>query len=1057
MLKDLRLLAMSTSAPAFLVALLAALLAASAASLDAGADKQGVHDTAAAAGDDADDAAAASVPTAASCCTSGVVHADCFGFQPGKATASIQAALNCTTAHTVIVKNMGSPWIVAPQGKYADKGPNGCEFGSCRRAALNFTSNQLVVFQDGVVVEALRWDFHGAGDVFAYVGNDITPVVNLTIRGEGNVTWQMWKQDYQQACPKGVTNNATCYQFSAQRHGLNLWHGINVTVSGITINNTGGDGIETGGLERGNATGMRTKNVVLRNMTLSNNLRQGMSVISAEGLLVEDCVFSGTFGADPMAGVDIEPDNYRSTEREIVFRRCVAHNNEGAGFMLAGGALTPAENDAPITILFEDCHVSWDADFKPQWKYNGVGRGGYYIGTTHVGGSISIIGGSVQGSPGPGIKSVNKQLTGPALTISNVSLKNTAWAWQGNGCNGQPAPIVLYDEVGGIGGITFENVTVDDGGKARPFLLYNSEPCGFAKRPVSPCPNVSADIRGSFIVVGATGVGCETAIGLKNCSSKAQPLHPTPTQHMQLGCWNMVANRTLFGAHALENLTVDCAHKSDDENRETKRHFNRAWHSPVKSTPNMRRGKHASTSASFFFGSSQLSFEIDATTLGLINVTSCPNANPEAVTLSTDHMGSGHCQTASGVGFVWAVPSVLGNASSALRSQFPLWKLNTSDCTQAPPDGQQVDALGTGSGVSTSRSHRVIFDESSTTLLLRWGFVTLGTLPAETVAVSVNLTIPTARPSRAELTARVDKQGSSKVCILALSLPDLASLRFHSPETDSIFLPEFFGHVGATSDSGSDTGRVGHHYPNLPTAFPEYQKTFNNGELNYAPNGNMLAMQWFALWSNATGRSIGLYISTHDRVGRVKLTLAEAAHPKFTPGCPGCKRYSGGAALAFYHLPDDLLSKGSFVTQYPTVIEAFEGNWWDASQIYRDFVIPQPGGTGAVWTRKGDLESRHSAGDILSWLLRTPIWSQGGGPFRPACTLSTSNNEAIADRIIRFKELTGTRRRRIIGISGRSSYSIQGIQITPHVLAFITQWKRWSRITSTLCLTLTSD
>ena len=56
-----------------------------------------------------------------SCCTGGVVYADCFGFQPGKLTTSIQAALNCTTAHTVVIKNMGWPWIVAPPGKYATK------------------------------------------------------------------------------------------------------------------------------------------------------------------------------------------------------------------------------------------------------------------------------------------------------------------------------------------------------------------------------------------------------------------------------------------------------------------------------------------------------------------------------------------------------------------------------------------------------------------------------------------------------------------------------------------------------------------------------------------------------------------------------------------------------------------------------------------------------------------------------------------------------------------------------------------------------------------------
>jgi hypothetical protein len=232
-----------------------------------------------------------------------------------------------------------------------------------------------------------------------------------------------------------------------------------------------------------------------------------MSVISADVLLVEDCVFSFTKGADPMAGVDIEADNYKSIMANIVFRRCVAHNNEGAGFMMALGELTPSENDAPVSISFEDCDVSWSTDFKPDWAYNGAGRSGYYLGTTHVGGSITIAGGSVRGSPGPGIKLVNKIIAGPAVTIANVSLQNTAWAWQGNGGCGQPAPIVLYDEVGGSGGISFANVSVDDGGQARPFLRYNSQPCGFAKRPVFPCPNVSAAIRGSFTILGATSHG----------------------------------------------------------------------------------------------------------------------------------------------------------------------------------------------------------------------------------------------------------------------------------------------------------------------------------------------------------------------------------------------------------------------------------------------------------------------------------------------------------------------------------------------------------------------
>ena len=68
-----------------------------------------------------------------------------------------------------------------------------------------------------------------------------------------------------------------------------------------------GDGIETGGLERAAASdaSLRTRQVWLKDLVLRDNHRQGMSVISAMGLLVEDTTFSGTNGTDPSAGVDV--------------------------------------------------------------------------------------------------------------------------------------------------------------------------------------------------------------------------------------------------------------------------------------------------------------------------------------------------------------------------------------------------------------------------------------------------------------------------------------------------------------------------------------------------------------------------------------------------------------------------------------------------------------------------------------------------------------------------------------------------------------------------------
>ena len=147
-------------------------------------------------------------------CCKEVAHADCWGFTPGAdATASIQAAIDCPLAHTVVVKNMGSPWIVGlpPLRLPVTFSPLS---GGVIRAAINFsTSNQLIVFQPGSVVEAKRWSFHGFKDAISVIGSEWGPVRNLTIQGEGAV-WRMWKEDYQcfpcQPVPFGGEPCTTC-------------------------------------------------------------------------------------------------------------------------------------------------------------------------------------------------------------------------------------------------------------------------------------------------------------------------------------------------------------------------------------------------------------------------------------------------------------------------------------------------------------------------------------------------------------------------------------------------------------------------------------------------------------------------------------------------------------------------------------------------------------------------------------------------------------------------------------------------------------------------------
>ena len=114
---------------------------------------------------------------------------------------------------------------------------------------------------------------------------------------------------------------------------------------------------------------------LVRNVTTSGTYRNGMSVISAADLLVEDCHFldSGntgqynggdtlntrTGGTSPRAGVDLEPDDpSQDVLRNVTFRRVVASGNVDDAFAVS------TTTNAEVSILFDgcvatDCSGSW--------------------------------------------------------------------------------------------------------------------------------------------------------------------------------------------------------------------------------------------------------------------------------------------------------------------------------------------------------------------------------------------------------------------------------------------------------------------------------------------------------------------------------------------------------------------------------------------------------------------------------------------------------------------------------------------------------------------------
>jgi hypothetical protein len=90
---------------------------------------------------------------------------------------------------------------------------------------------------------------------------------------------------------------------------------------------------------------------VIRRVDCNANHRQGISVISAENLLIENCHLRNTDGTDPKSGIDFEPNNPTDSLVNCVVRNCIAENNAGTGYAICPQYLRSSSK--PISLYVE--------------------------------------------------------------------------------------------------------------------------------------------------------------------------------------------------------------------------------------------------------------------------------------------------------------------------------------------------------------------------------------------------------------------------------------------------------------------------------------------------------------------------------------------------------------------------------------------------------------------------------------------------------------------------------------------------------------------------------
>ena len=253
-------------------------------------------------------------------------RASWWGFDKEDSTAYLQAAID-SGVPKLIVEKMESPWIVTP---------------------IKAASNQHLVFEPGVLLLAKRGEFVGRNDRLLSV-NDVE---NVRVTGYG-ATLRMWRDDY----ARGKDGKGRDYRRGEWRHTLSLSGSRNVVVEGLTLEESGGDGIYISS----KTPETTSRDVVIRDCVCDRNHRQGMSVISARNLLVENCVFKNTKGVAPEDGVDFEPNGPGEHFVNCVLRNCVSENNACNGFEFA--LSQSRASTEPCSIVLENCRSTGDRCF----------------------------------------------------------------------------------------------------------------------------------------------------------------------------------------------------------------------------------------------------------------------------------------------------------------------------------------------------------------------------------------------------------------------------------------------------------------------------------------------------------------------------------------------------------------------------------------------------------------------------------------------------------------------------------------------------------------------
>jgi len=237
-----------------------------------------------------------------------------FEFMTSEQIADVQAGTELLDVTVAVQAALDAGSVDFPPGTYMIKAHN--DAGTF--AGIAPPNNRTLNFQSGAILKAIT--------------NDKTSYALVNLSGKSNVTINNIKLVGDRPTHTGVTGEWGM--------GLYIRSSSNIVINGVTAEKMWGDGIYLGDTGAGT-----NKNIEIRNVVIDDCRRQGISVITADGLLVENANISNIRGTSPSAGIDFEPNDTTNVLRGITMNNIKTSNcAEGVLFYLVrmlGGVNIP--------------------------------------------------------------------------------------------------------------------------------------------------------------------------------------------------------------------------------------------------------------------------------------------------------------------------------------------------------------------------------------------------------------------------------------------------------------------------------------------------------------------------------------------------------------------------------------------------------------------------------------------------------------------------------------------------------------------------------------------